>query len=303
MTFSETVTLSRSVLGRGVQSINAACALRTCGTRKIFSSLNRRGVGIMYGNLWFCSGECLSKAILTKLSARPRSSLTRMHRQPRFPIGLVLLSQGRITEDQLRLAMDRADSNGAEVESTLLHLGFVTEEEIAAARAAQWGYPVFTGGPSAAPVQPIPPTLLRTYSAVPLYSSPLSKRFLIGFVFRVEHSLLQCIEQITGWVTEACFITMSEYRYRMEQLTSESRLDEVVFDDYADAVEIAGTIQRFTEHIHAKELFVGECRDYYWSRVVGRRRTLDLLFQLDHGAANRTSIEIGPLDDRMSRVG
>ncbi len=44
----------------------------------------------------------------------------------------------------------------------------------------------------------IPQYLLKMFSAVPLQYSIKAKRILLGFVFRVEHSLLESIEKVTG---------------------------------------------------------------------------------------------------------
>jgi len=51
-----------------------------------------------------------------------------------MPLGLMLVSRGSITEDQLRTAKERQQATQQEMGAILLSLGFADEDQITAAR-------------------------------------------------------------------------------------------------------------------------------------------------------------------------
>ena len=111
--------------------------------------------------------------------------------------------------------------HGEDLEAILVRLGLASERQLAAARAAQWGYP-FLGRMALG-------SMLRQIFRRPCWmharrcrctASETAKRFLLGFVYRVEHSLLNSLEQITGFRVEPCFITATEFREQMRRLTT-----------------------------------------------------------------------------------
>ena len=76
------------------------------------------------------------------LTALTSNRVTEMPRAPRLSIGLVMISKGYLTDEQLRFAIDQSKAHGEELETSLIRLGLAGEKQVAAARAAQWGYPV-----------------------------------------------------------------------------------------------------------------------------------------------------------------
>ncbi|KAA6464433.1 hypothetical protein DYQ86_00195 [Acidobacteria bacterium AB60] len=280
MSWSSPRFLQRSVVQKGVDYIKDACALPSCKKKRMFSNIVR-DPRIKRSGSWFCSGDCLAQALLSRLTALPDARLSAVARPPRYSVGLILLSQRRLTQQQLRTAMDHASKSGESVEDALVDLGLASEEQITAARAAQWGFPVFNRTSVAEPVESmIPRTLLRTYGAVPLHHSPSSARLLLGFVFRVGHSLLSSIEQVTGNKVEACFITPSEMQRQIER-NRDSEFEEVVFGERLTPREIAETVQRMAESFTPIEASFADCGYFFWTRLIGKRRKIDLLFRMD----------------------
>jgi hypothetical protein len=169
---------------------------------------------------------------------------------------------------------------GEELEATLVRTGLVDERQMASARATQWGYPVLGRDRISQPVDAdIPLTLMRTFSAVPLHYSASAKRLLVGFVYRVEHSLLHSLELATGCRAEPCFITPTELQYQMERLETRGECREVVFEDELTAAEMANTIGGFALEITARDVSLSRCQDYVWMRLSGKRRMIDVLFR------------------------
>jgi len=265
---------------RGWRSMYTACGFQSCPNTLLMRSVQSR-VGISVGELWYCSVDCFAEAIRKQLSALAGGSILEMPHQPRLSIGLVMLSKGHLTDGQLRYAMAQSRLHGEELEAVLVRLGLATERQLAAARAAQWGCPVLGQERIGQPVEAdIPPTLLHACSAVPLHCSTLAKRFLLGFVYRVEHSLLNSLELVTGFRAEPCFITPTEYGEQMERLTAVAGCEEVVFEDLTTPAEMAKTAAGLAVEAAAREVHFARCRDYVWTRLTGKRRKIDVLFRV-----------------------
>jgi len=266
-------------------------------------SLQSRG-GICVGDLWYCSVDCFATAARTQLSALTGGSVLEMRRNPRLSLGLVLLSKGYLTDDQLRAATAESKLHGEPLETTLLRLGLASERKIVAARAAQWGCPVMAQDREVQHIESdIPPTLMNRCSAVPLHSSATAKRLVLGFVYRVEHSLLNALKLVTDFRADPCFITATEFEEQMEHVTSIANYEEVVFEDAQTPAQMARNVGGFAIEIAAKEARFARCRDYVWTRLAGKRATIDLLFRVE--AATQTGRGAGSfiLQENIRSIG
>jgi hypothetical protein len=196
-------------------------------------------------------------------------------------IGLVMLSKGYVTDQQLRSAAAQSQACGEELESVLLRLGLATEKQLTAARAAQWGYPVLGHERTGHIMESaIPSRLLHSCSAAPLHISSAARRVLLGFVYRVDHGLLNSLEQMTGFRAEPCFISPTEFAEQMTRLTPAPTFEEVVFDDARTPAQMGKTVGGFAVEVGAREARFAHCRDYAWARLSGKHRTVDVLFRI-----------------------
>lgn len=280
---------------RGWKSMHTACGLRSCKTTLLMRSVPQSRGGIRMGELWYCSVDCFVKAVRERFSTLPARRPLEMPHNPRLSIGLVMLSKGYLTDEQFRLALAQSQSTGEELESVLVRHGWADEWQLSSARAAQWGYPVLGRDRISQSVDAdIPMTLLRSFSAVPLHYSKHARRLLLGFVYRVEHTLLHSIEQVTGCRAEPCFITPTEFCYQMERVTAAQDSREVVLDDSFTPADMAKTLGGFALEVVAREASLAHCQKYLWTRLSGKRRSIDVLFQ------NRRSIEMNKREDLWS---
>jgi hypothetical protein len=265
---------------RNWKSMYSVCALQTCHSTLLTRSIQSRA-GIVVGSLWYCSVDCFATATRQRFSMLSGTSVLEMPHQPRMSIGLVMLSKGFLTDDQLRNAMVESRLQGEELETVLVRLGLASERQLAAARAAQWGYPVLGQDYMGHPVESdIPPTLRHAYTAVPLHCSVAAKRLLLGFVYRVEHGLLNSVEQITGFRADPCFITPTEFREQKSHITIPPGCEEVVYEDPNSPVEMANAVAGFAVEITAREANFAQCREYAWTRLTGKERRIDVLFRV-----------------------
>lgn len=270
----------QSAVNRSWKSMHAACASRKCLNTTLMRSMPQSRAGVRVRDLWYCSVDCFAEAAFQEFSAIRERRVIEMPHNPRLSIGLVLLSKGHLANDQLRLAVEESQQRGEELDFTLLRLGLTNERQLATARAAQWGCPVLGPEFATEPMEEdIPATLLRTCWAVPMRYSLKGKRLLVGFVFRVEHRLLLALEQVTGCKTEPCFITQTEFEEQMASLKVVPDCKAVSHDGYQTPREMANTIAMQAMEAGARRAIFAECRNYLWTRLIGERQTVDVLFQ------------------------
>lgn len=291
--------LSLESLAAGVdrrwKSMHTACGLHSCQTTLLMRTVPRSRGGIRMGDLWYCSVDCFVKAARERFSSLPARRPLEMPHNPRLSIGLVMLSKGYLSDAQFRHALAQSQSTGEELESVLVRLGWADEWQLASARAAQWGYPVLGRDRISQSVDAdIPITLLRSFSAVPLHYSAHARRLLLGFVYRVEHALLHSIEQVTGSRAEPCFITPTEFRYQMERLTTAQNSREVILEDSLTPAVMAKTLGGFALEVAARDASLTHCQNYLWTRLSGKRRSVDVLFQ------SRRSVDVHKRGDLWS---
>jgi hypothetical protein len=246
----------------------------------LMPSVPQSRAGIRVGDLWYCGVDCFAESAFRRFSALQEGRIIEMPHNPRLSIGLVLLSKGFLTDLQLRLATSESQSQGEDLEATLVRLGLTTQKQLATARAAQWGCPVLGQEGISQPIEAdIPATLMRTSWAAPLRYSQNRKSLLMGFVYRVEHRLLLALEQVTGCRAEPCFITQTDFEEQMARITMIPDCDEVVQEDPRTPKQMASIVAQLAIEAVARKASFVECRDYLWTRLFGSRRTIDVLFR------------------------
>jgi hypothetical protein len=273
----------------GWNRVRAVCGLPACHNKLLTRYVPGSRVGIFVGELWYCSPDCFAQASRATLSTLSTGCVVEMPRNPRLSLGLALLSKDYLTEEQLRFATARSQRQGESLETTLMTCGLATAKQLAAARGAQWGYPVLAQEPNSQTIEAdLPPTLLRAFCATPIHYSAKPKRLVLGFVHRVEHGLLQAIERITGCRAEPCFITPEEFNERTERLAAVSGYEEVVVENPGSVAQMSRTLGGFAVEVSAREAGFAKCNSWVWSRIAGKRGTVDVIFDLK-GAAGASA--------------
>jgi hypothetical protein len=263
----------------GWNHVRERCGLPTCHNKLLMRPVPAKGAGIRVGAEWYCSVDCFVTAARTPFAALSARRVMEMPRNPRLSLGLALLSKGFLSEDQLRMATDLSRENGVDLEETLLALGWTSEKHLAAARSAQWGYPVVNQERAGHVVQVgVPLSLLHAFSAAPLFYSPATKRLVLGFVERVDHRLLQSLELIAGYRAEPCFLTAAEFAEQMRCVVLPADYEEVVAEESGDPAQMARRLGRCALDAAATDATFVQCKSWVWARLTGKRRTVDVLF-------------------------
>jgi Type II secretion system (T2SS), protein E, N-terminal domain len=236
---------------------------------------------------WYCSARCFTAAVEKEILRLLSSGKESANHVSRMPLGLNLVSHGLLTVEQLREAASKQKEAGEEIGEVLVRNGTVTEKQVTAIRAADWGCPVF-----AVPKHPVrirmdvPSTLIRLYLMIPLHYVEATNLLLIGFVQSVDYGLLYTIEQMTGCTTKPCFVTPSDFQLQMrhrEQAQTppqEAPSKEVKSDDIKTPAEIAQAICASGLDTEADEALLSKCNEYIWARLKTGSETADFLFKV-----------------------
>jgi hypothetical protein len=240
----------------------------------------------MMRDRWYCSSICFASAAEEELSELVTSVQDHPSRVERMPLGLMLVSRGLLTSAELREVREEQREEGGDIGELLVRRGSVSEKEITAVRAAQWGCPVFEVPKHAAqPCIRIPSVLMQFYSVIPLHYVAATNTLLVGFVHGVEYGLLYAIERMTGCKTQPCFVTPSDFQSRMQQRKQEQAqsgelfMNEVKFDSVHSSAEIAGILCNYGIHLEAEEASIEKCKEYLWARLKCGPSEVDLLFK------------------------
>jgi len=266
------------------RSARTTCDNPACHNTQLMRTIPGGRSGIQAGDRWYCSVDCLavgSRPVLAELSRirYPEIGI------PRVSIGLVLVDKGYLSPDAHRYARSQSELRHESLESTLMRLGLVNEKQLAAARASQWGYPLLAKERIGHALETdIPAGLLEVFSALPIDISLKARRILLGFVFRVEHSLLESIEKITGCQTIPCFISSSEYAEHKMHVAAARDCQHTLVQDPGTPEEMSRTIGRFAVEIGARKAEFTHCRNFVWVRLTGKRDKFDVLFQFEESA-------------------
>lgn len=263
-----------------LKDLRAECSFQDCPSKQLVRIIPGYRPGIRVGNGWYCGVDCFAAAMCTHLSELSSRRVVEIRRTPRLSLGLELLAKGSITASQLRAATAESQWLGEELETTLIRLGLTSEKKIAAARSAQWGYPVLAQEHVGHIVETdIPRSLLRACGAVPFHHSIAARRVILGFTARVDHRLLEAIEFMTGSRAEPCFVTATDFEDQMERVASLRNCEEVVLDDPGTSGKMARIIGRMSVKISAREASYTQCGDRVWVRLSGPREKMDVIFR------------------------
>ena len=257
------------------------CAGLNCTARTLLQSFRHRHQGINFEDRWYCGEKCFHLAVNEKIRELLTSqSKPAKARNSRIPLGLLLLSRGSLTPEQLRIALDYQRGTACNFGEAVLQLGYATPNQVTSAVAAQWACPVFSLTDRKVETQvKIPKRLLDLYKFMPVHFAEKERRLMIAFVYGVHHQLLYTVGHMTSSIVAPCFITAHEFETR--SLATPEPLDNtLVFELVSDPAEIVRIMRNYALQLAVENVRLGRCCDYLWARMWGRNREMDLLFRV-----------------------
>jgi hypothetical protein len=289
---------------RGWKSMRMECDLPACHHTQLMRSIPGVKQGVRVGAQWYCCVDCFASAARETLSTLSMRRPLEIPRTPRLSLGLAMHRKGSLTNEQLRVAGFESQSRNEDFAQTVMRLGMATEQDIAAARAAQWGCPVLSQDYVRQGVRAdLPRAIFEACAAAPLHYSRTANRLLLGFVYRVEHSVLASIEQMTGCRVEPCFMTQTDYELQMTALSGQPGYDEIFVSDPGPADKMARTVGRAAVDSGAREARFTRYKNLVWTRLAGKRGTVDVVFRVSQVLAELKAEESEFFDEVVAVAG
>ncbi|MFZ0663286.1 MAG: hypothetical protein WAM66_11385 [Acidobacteriaceae bacterium] len=267
--------IEASAIRRGARTF-PACANPRCASGWLHLWRKRRVPVVESG--WLCSPACTRARVGDLLRREMAEANPATAHRHRIPIGLVLLTQGWITHDELRQALEsqRAGSPMRLGEWLVANRG-LNESRLAQALGIQWSCPVFSleKHSDAFPVTVVPRLLSEGFGFVPLRLTASGVLYL-AFEDRIDHSIALAVERITRLRVESGLLGASEFRQAQERALQShfprARMIEAgSLDLLADA---------FTKHIEREkpgESRLVRIRNLFWLRLWSRPDTPGLV--------------------------
>jgi hypothetical protein len=230
----------------------------------------RRNVPRFEGQ-WACSPECM-RVLIEQAVERELGDGTPLEPQKhkhRIPLGLLMLSQGWITSEQLRRALDaqRATGGKERIGTWLMRQSNVSEEQVARALGMQWGCPVL----SLANYQPervstlIPRVLLGAYGMVPLHSGS-SRLAYLAFEDRTDSSVAFAVERMSGMRVEAGVVAASKFLFVREQIMGAAFPKTQAMEVSAPST-VGKTIAEVIERVRPHQAKLVRMHRHFWLRL------------------------------------
>jgi hypothetical protein len=230
---------------------------------------------------WFCTDHCLEREIESVVEEFlfKRGSVTRAPH--RMPLGLLMLSRGPLNKDQLKTALlTQRREPSDKIGKWLQRLGYVTEKQVVAALALQWGTPVLVFPEEIAPQSAIPWELLNALRIMPVRLAPTQGTLYVAFSDPVDHAVLRAIEQMTGWSASPCIVSDTVMDRLLSKMHSSERDYAHTFENVIEPAEIARITASYAGRLGTSEVKLTECGAYIWARLKDGRRDSDILFRV-----------------------
>ena len=269
----------RKTAGVDWAEIAPRCGWPRCARRARWQGIVRRLQGVRFEGAWFCGTECFQ----AQLEARMETILSRpgtpaQMRHHRVPLGLLLLSRGLLNKERLDEALQRQRETGLRLGHCLREFNAVSEEQVTAAIAAQWGCAVYPEDGPLECMTLVPRLLQEEYRCAPLHWVEAGRSLFIGFEQAVNYTLLLGIERMLDCHTEACIITEKELERRF--LASSPALEnQVEFATSLNPGQVALTVASYAQQLQVEGIRLFDCRERIWFRLERPGMPFDLLFR------------------------
>jgi hypothetical protein len=203
-------------------------------------------------------------AALRELKGRDERAVAHRHR---VPLGLLLLSQGELSKEQLRAALARQRVSGGRIGFWLMREQGIEERVVTRALGAQWGCPVLSvEGHSPESVAGLAPRLLvDAFGFLPLRRAGATLLY-VGFEDRIDRCVGLAIERMNGLRVESGIVSGSQYAGAHPKMLAAAfpgaRLVEAAGVD-----ALAGALARIVEEAQPVEAKLVRMHEYFWLRL------------------------------------
>jgi len=221
---------------------------------------------------------------LEKVPPPPRSLQT----QHRLPLGLMMLSRGQLTAEQLHAAVKAQSAQGGPLGRWLEKLGYASEQQVTAALGLQWACPILPALAAhhleCARMLPFP--LLQHLRMLPVWQGAQKGTLCVAFSDGVDYAALNAVGEILGCRAEPCLVSSSVMNSALDQLNCRRVPGEMFFESDCTAYEIARIVAGYCHKLNASEVRLAHFPRFLWARLTAASQASNLLFQRATAAAN-----------------
>jgi len=264
-------------------AVHRRCAHPECSRQfsPLLAALPSR-TGILLEGLWYCGSRCFARALPHLLKHPKLARRTRRLPDHRIPLGLLMMSRGELTYEQLKTALhaQRQAAQGL-LGDWLCELGYSNERQITVALGVQSSCPVLSRTPVASRQWSgwLPLELQMHFKAIPVHYNAPSRLLSLAFSERVDHTLLYTAGRMLRCQTHACLMPRSEFNAGLEESKAVTRDNEAAFDCEGGVQELSQITISYADRLAAREVDVAHCDAYVWIRLRSRRGSFDLLLR------------------------
>jgi len=240
----------------------------------------RRGAIRLHGSV-YCAPSCFESAArqyFARLCATVFSAPPVRHR---VPLGLLMISRGQLTNQQLRSALEAQRANGRHrLGEWLEKLGFATEQQVTTALARQWACPVLTPAATCDPgcSRLLPYCLLENSRMLPVQFIAATRTFHLAFCDGIDYGALYAIEQMLDCRTQPCLVTRTVVAQTLQQLGHQRRPADRLFESWQEPSDLARITCGYVLKLGAEEVRLVGCGRFIWARLSTPKEVANLLF-------------------------
>jgi len=248
------------------------CSLVSCTRSQSYWQRLRdrhRPNGTVLQGAFYCQPQCLETALINQLS-RLRLMVPAPQPPNRIPLGLLMVSRGKLTHDEVRAALEaQRRARYGKIGEWIEKLGFATEQEVTTALALQWGCPVATSV-DASTVQSlgnIPLPILEAFQMLPINYASSTNTLYLAFGERVDYAALYAIEKILICHTQPCVAGRKTIARQLEWMHQLARPTDVEFGPMNDLIEMARIASSYTARLSPEEVRLIRIGRFIWLRL------------------------------------
>jgi len=245
------------------------CAYDECAAG--WSKRWKRRVRPVFEDDWGCSKACVralvEASVKREMEGADGADVTEEH-QHRVPLGLVLLAQGLVSQEQLRLALDAQKAAGrGRIGEWLVVAGGVADTKVTRGLGMQWQCPVLglSGFDGIRMALAMPAVLRELCRAVPLRVAG-GRILYLAFNENVDAAAAFALERMSGLRVESGVMPHADFVRAVQTLDSSAAVKCREFD-VADRNEMVDQVVDALHKLQPVASRIVRLRDRYWMRL------------------------------------
>jgi hypothetical protein len=256
-----------------------SCNAPDCHGRRLWGRISDGAGSAQLHGRRYCFPACFEQELRRRFS-EVRVPASRRSRPPhRVPLGLLMLSRGELSHEQLRRALEAQRQSGSgRIGEWIQKLGYVHEQQVTAALGAQWSCPVLRTLPANVAECKVPFQLLRRFRMAPVHYSRPTGVLHIAFAADIEYRALLAIEEILECKAEPCLADATALYTLLARMEEHGRGTDQAFEGVRGPEEMTRITSSYAAKLGADDMRLVGCAEYFWVRIEGRKDSANLLF-------------------------